>query len=97
MLAITASQTGGPEVLRLTEVPDPEPGPSEVLIKVAATAVNRADLLQREGNYPPPAGASPILGMECSGTVVAVGDEVPIGRSATRYVRCWPGADTPSW
>ncbi len=76
MLAITASRPGGPEVLSLTSIPDPEPGPSEVLIKVAATAVNRADLLQREGNYPPPAGASPILGMECSGTVVAVGDQV---------------------
>jgi putative PIG3 family NAD(P)H quinone oxidoreductase len=76
MLAITASQFGGPDVLRLTEVPDPAPGPSEVLIEVAATAVNRADLLQRDGNYPPPPGASPILGMECSGTVAAVGDEV---------------------
>lgn len=76
MLAITASQAGGPDVLRLTEVPDPEPGPTEVLIRVAATAVNRADLLQREGNYPPPPGASPILGMECSGTVAAVGVQV---------------------
>jgi putative PIG3 family NAD(P)H quinone oxidoreductase len=76
MLAITAAEFGGPEVLQLTEVPDPAPGQDEVLIEVAATAVNRADLLQREGNYPPPAGASPILGMECSGTVVVAGDSV---------------------
>ncbi len=76
MLAITASRSGGPDVLRLTEVDDPEPGPAEVLIRVAATAVNRADLLQREGHYPPPPGASPILGMECSGIVVGIGNEV---------------------
>ena len=76
MLAITQKEFGGPELLELTEVPDPQHGPDEVLIRTAACAVNRADLLQRQGNYPPPRGASPILGMECSGTVVAVGSAV---------------------
>ena len=76
MLAITQTEFGGPEVLHLTEVPDPEPARGEVLVRVAAAAVNRADLLQREGHYPPPAGASPILGMECSGVVAAVGADV---------------------
>lgn len=76
MLAITQEEFGGPELLRLAEVPDPEVGPQDVLVRVAATAVNRADLLQREGKYPPPAGASAILGLECSGTVAAVGSQV---------------------
>ncbi|WP_156758485.1 NAD(P)H-quinone oxidoreductase [Actinokineospora pegani] len=73
MHAITQREPGGPEVLAWTEVPDPEPGPGEVLIDVAATAVNRADLLQRKGFYPPPAGGSEIIGLECSGTVAALG------------------------
>ncbi len=68
-------QTGS-ETLRLGEHPAPDPGPSDLLIKVAATALNRADIMQRKGNYPPPAGASPILGLEVAGTVAAVGDEV---------------------
>lgn len=73
MHAITVTTPGGPEALRWTEVPDPVAGPGEVLIDVAATAVNRADVLQRRGLYPPPPGASEILGLECSGTVAAVG------------------------
>ena len=76
MRAVTVSEPGGPEVLSLSELPDPEPGPGEVVIDVAATAVNRADLLQRQGLYPPPPGASEIIGLECSGTVSAVGPEV---------------------
>jgi putative PIG3 family NAD(P)H quinone oxidoreductase len=76
MRAITAAEPGGPEVLTVSELPDPEPGPGEVLIDVAATAVNRADLLQRQGHYPPPPGASGVLGLECSGTVAAVGADV---------------------
>ncbi|MGH4024900.1 MAG: NAD(P)H-quinone oxidoreductase [Pseudonocardiaceae bacterium] len=76
MRAITMTEYGGPEVLALTEVPDPRPGPGEVLIDVAASAVNRADLLQRQGHYPPPPGASEILGLECSGTVAELGDGV---------------------
>jgi putative PIG3 family NAD(P)H quinone oxidoreductase len=75
MRAVTVSEPGGPEVLALSELPDPEPGPGEVVIDVAATAVNRADLLQRQGLYPPPRGASEIIGLECSGTISAVGQE----------------------
>jgi putative PIG3 family NAD(P)H quinone oxidoreductase len=63
-------------VLSLGEVPDPEPGPGEVAITVAATAVNRPDLLQRQGHYAPPPGASDVLGLECSGTIAALGEGV---------------------
>ena len=73
MHAITAREPGGPDVLEWTEVPDPEPGPGEVVIDVAASALNRADLLQRQGFYPPPPGASDIIGMECSGRIASVG------------------------
>ena len=76
MRAVIASEPGGPEVLTLTELPDPVPGAGEVVIDVAATAVNRADTLQRRGNYPPPPGASDVLGLECSGTISAVGADV---------------------
>jgi putative PIG3 family NAD(P)H quinone oxidoreductase len=74
--AILAKEPGGPEVLEYADAPDPEPGPGEVVLEVAATAVNRADVVQRQGHYPPPEGASPILGLECSGTVNALGDGV---------------------
>ena len=76
MRAITITEFGGPEVLRLTEQPDPRPGTGEVLIDVASTSVNRADLMQRQGRYPPPPGASEILGLECAGTVAELGDGV---------------------
>ncbi|RBM19259.1 NAD(P)H-quinone oxidoreductase [Prauserella sp. PE36] len=76
MHAITISEPGGPENLQWTEVPDPSPGAGEVLIDVAASAVNRADLLQRQGHYPPPPGASDVLGLECSGTVAELGEGV---------------------
>ncbi|HZN16705.1 MAG TPA: NAD(P)H-quinone oxidoreductase [Micromonosporaceae bacterium] len=76
MYAITIPKPGGPEVLTWAEVPDPSPGADEVLIDVAASAVNRADLLQRQGHYQPPPGASPYPGLECSGTVAATGGEV---------------------
>src|SRR3954454_6298153 len=76
MRAITIPQPGGPDALVFAEVPDPEPGPGEVLIEVAATAVNRADLLQRQGHYPPPAGAPAWPGLECSGRIAQVGDGV---------------------
>jgi putative PIG3 family NAD(P)H quinone oxidoreductase len=76
MRAITIREPGGPENLEWTEVPDPKPEPGEVLITVAASAVNRADLLQRQGHYPPPRGASDILGLECSGTIAEVGEGV---------------------
>ena len=76
MLAVVISEPGGPEVLQWTEVPDPRPGPGEVLVEVAAAGVNRADLMQRQGLYPPPPGAPPYPGLECSGTVAALGDGV---------------------
>ena len=76
MRAVVASGPGGPEVLSLGERPDPEPGPDEVAIAVAATAVNRPDLLQRQGHYAPPPGVTDILGLECSGTIAAVGEGV---------------------
>jgi putative PIG3 family NAD(P)H quinone oxidoreductase len=76
MHAIVITEPGGPEVLQWTEVPDPQPGPGEVLIDVTASAVNRADLLQRQGLYPPPPGAPPYPGLECSGRVAAAGPGV---------------------
>jgi putative PIG3 family NAD(P)H quinone oxidoreductase len=76
MHAVVISEPGGPEVLQWTEVADPRPGPGEVLVEVAAAGVNRADLLQRQGFYPPPAGTPPYPGLECSGTVAALGDDV---------------------
>ncbi|PZS38325.1 MAG: NAD(P)H-quinone oxidoreductase, partial [Pseudonocardiales bacterium] len=76
MRAITITEFGDPAVLQLTEQPDPSPGSGEVLIDVASTSVNRADLMQRQGRYPPPPGASEILGLECAGTVAELGDGV---------------------
>ena len=76
MHAVVISEPGDPEVLQWTEVPDPEPGPGEVVVEVAAAGVNRADLMQRQGLYPPPPGAPPYPGLECSGTVAALGDGV---------------------
>ena len=73
MYAIRIQEPGGPEVLSWTEVPDPVPAEGEVLVDVAASAANRADVAQRQGNYPPPAGASEYPGLECSGTVAALG------------------------
>lgn len=76
MRAVIAAEPGGPEVLSLGDLPDPVPGPDEVVLDVRATAVNRADLLQRQGFYPPPRGTSDVLGLEASGVVSAVGAEV---------------------
>jgi len=73
MRAIEITEPGGPEVLRIGERPVPEPGDGEVLIKVAAAGVNRPDVMQRTGMYPPPPGASDIPGLEIAGTVAALG------------------------
>ena len=73
MLAIEIREPGGPEVLVPAERPQPRAGPGEVLIKVSAAGVNRPDLLQRQGQYPPPPGASDIPGLEVAGTAVAIG------------------------
>lgn len=76
MRAQTMSEPGGPEVLRINEVPEPVAGPGEVLVQVVAAGVNRADLQQRMGHYPPPAGAPEWPGLECSGRIIALGDGV---------------------
>ena len=76
MRAIISAQSGPPETLIWGTAPTPAPGRGEVLIDIAATAVNRADLLQRQGFYPPPPGASEILGLECSGVIAELGPDV---------------------
>jgi NADPH2:quinone reductase len=78
MRIIDVPEFGGVEVLTLAEAPAPKPKAGEVLIKVAAAGINRADLLQRRGHYPPPPGASPILGMEVSGSIAELGPEVDV-------------------
>ena len=75
MRAVVEQQHGAPEVLEVTEIPDPRPGPQEVLIRVAAAGLNRADAVQRKGHYPPPPGAPSTYGLEVSGTVLEVGEE----------------------
>ncbi|XAS68647.1 NAD(P)H-quinone oxidoreductase [Micrococcaceae bacterium Sec5.7] len=76
MYAITVPRPGGPDAMVWASVPDPVAGPGEVVVQVAAAGVNRADLLQRQGHYPPPPGASEILGLECAGIICEVGDGV---------------------
>jgi NADPH:quinone reductase len=76
MTAIDPSETGGPEVLKPVERPVPAPGPGEVLIRVAAAGVNRPDVVQRRGMYPPPPGAPTILGLEVAGEIVQLGEGV---------------------
>jgi NADPH:quinone reductase len=76
MRAISIKEFGGPEQLALIEVPLPIPGERELLIRVCAAGLNRADLVQREGHYPPPPGASPLPGMEVSGEVVGLGSSL---------------------
>ena len=74
MRAVVAPDPGGPEALRLVDLPVPQPGRGEVLIRVAAAGVNRPDILQRMGKYPPPQGAPDTLGLEIAGEVVAAGE-----------------------
>ncbi len=76
MRAVVITTPGGPEVLRPEDVPDPVPGPGEVLVEVRAAGVNPADALQRMGAYPPPPGAPPYPGLECSGRISALGPGV---------------------
>jgi len=76
MRAVIVNKPGGVDALELVDVPTPEPAAGEVLIKVAAAGVNRADLLQRQGHYEPPPGATRVLGLECSGEIVALGEGV---------------------
>jgi len=76
MIAIEITEAGEPQVLKPTERSIPSPAEDEVLIKIAAAGVNRPDVMQRRGQYPPPAGASDIPGLEIAGTVAALGEQV---------------------
>ena len=91
MRAIVIREPGDESVLQMGEAPSPVLGPADLRIRVRATAVNRADLLQRQGLYPPPPGASPILGMECAGEVVEMGPEARGFRSGQRVMALLPG------
>jgi tumor protein p53-inducible protein 3 len=84
MRAVIARTPGGPDVLEMVELPDPVAGPGEVLLRIRASAVNRADILQRQGRYPMPPGAGPILGLEAAGVVEAIGPGVVGWRSGDR-------------
>jgi putative PIG3 family NAD(P)H quinone oxidoreductase len=77
MRAVVVSEPGGPEALQLVDVPDPVAGPGEVLVDIVGAGVNRADLLQRQGFYPPPPGEPPYPGLECSGRVAGLGPGTP--------------------
>jgi putative PIG3 family NAD(P)H quinone oxidoreductase len=91
MRYISYGDGGGPEVLRLAECPVPSIGPREVLIQVEFAGVNRPDLLQRAGNYPPPPGASPILGLEVAGRVVVIGADVTYWKVGDQVCALTPG------
>jgi len=91
MRAIGFAQAGGPEVLEMGQAPLPQLGASDVLIKVAYAGVNRPDCIQRMGLYPAPAGASPILGLEVSGEIVAVGSDVPTEMIGQTVAALTPG------
>jgi putative PIG3 family NAD(P)H quinone oxidoreductase len=93
MRAVVISEYGGPEVLHVTEVPDPTPGPDEILVRVAHTAVNRADTLQRQGAYPDPRRREhEIPGLEYAGVVESVGERVTLFRPGDRVMGIEAGA-----
>jgi putative PIG3 family NAD(P)H quinone oxidoreductase len=91
MRAITLPTFGGPEALVLADIPEPELGPHDVLVEVVAAGVNRADIGQRQGNYPPPAGAPDWPGMELSGTILGIGDDVTGWHAHDRVCALVPG------
>ena len=91
MSAIAIRAPGGPEVLVVEERPVPQPGPDEILVKVAAAGVNRPDIVQRQGLYPPPPGVTDIPGLEIAGEVVARGSEVSRWRLGDRVTALVPG------
>jgi putative PIG3 family NAD(P)H quinone oxidoreductase len=89
--AVVFERPGDESVLHVGEAPAPRCGPRDLRLRVHAAGVNRADLLQRQGLYPPPPGASPILGLECAGTVAEVGSEVRGWRTGERAMALLPG------
>ena len=91
MTVIEIAQPGGPEQLRVAVRPVPQPGEGEVLIRVVAAGVNRPDIMQRQGRYPPPPGASDLPGLEISGEVVALGPNVPGVAVGEQVVALLPG------
>src|SRR6185295_12734540 len=84
MRVIEISQPGGPEVLRVARRPVPAPATDEVLVRVEAAGINRPDVMQRQGKYPPPTGASDIPGLEIAGTIVGIGEGAPRWRVGDR-------------
>ena len=91
MMAAGFDAPGGPDVLRLQKLPVPRPGPGEVLIKVAYAGVNRPDVIQRQGFYPPPPGASPLPGLEVSGTIAVLGEGVTAWLPGQKVCALTPG------
>src|SRR5579862_7622819 len=91
MKAVVAARPGGPEVLQIGERPVPAPREGEILVEVAAAGVNRPDVMQRQGHYPPPPGAPDILGLEIAGTVVALGAGAARHRLGDKVVALVPG------
>jgi putative PIG3 family NAD(P)H quinone oxidoreductase len=91
MRHIAMREPGPPDVLAIGEGPVPEPGPNDVLIRVRYAGVNRPDCIQRSGNYPPPPGASPIIGLEVGGVVVATGANVAAWRDGDEVCALTPG------
>jgi putative PIG3 family NAD(P)H quinone oxidoreductase len=91
MKAVLIEKPGDESVLKIGEFPDPMPGPADLLIRVSHAGLNRADIMQRQGFYPPPPGAPPILGLECAGEVIAVGREVTGWRVGDRAMALLAG------
>src|SRR5216683_2676734 len=91
MKAVIAEKPGDESVLKLAEIAEPQPKPDELLIRVRAAGLNRADIMQRQGFYPPPPGASEIIGLECAGDVVAVGNAVTGWKVGDRAMALLPG------
>lgn len=91
MKAVVAAEHGGPEVLELVDRPEPEPGPDELLVRVRAAALNYADVMQRQGSYPPPDGVTDVLGLELAGEVEAIGGNVERWKPGDRVCGLIPG------
>src|SRR5262250_2603310 len=91
MRAILIREPGGEDVLTVGDAPPPALGPADVRIRISATSVNRADLMQRQGMYPPPPGASDILGLECAGTIAELGPDARGFAMGDRVMALLPG------